>query len=158
MAQLGATEASRTAIGDHPSGSFRPLRVRNFRLFLLGQSLSQCGSWVQLVAQFWLAYELTGSGAALGWVTVATFAPILVLGPWTGPVADRLDKRRLLIVVQALAAGPAGALAAVVLTGALTVPLLYLLALGCGLVYAVENPTRRAFVAETWARRTSPTP
>ncbi len=68
------------------------MRERNFRLFLLGQSLSQCGSWLHLVAQSWLAYELIGSGTALGWVTVSTFAPILVLGPWAGSLADRQDK------------------------------------------------------------------
>jgi hypothetical protein len=61
------------------------LQVRNVRLFLAGQTAAQSGTWLQFVALAWLAGRLTGSGSALGWVAVAMFGPLLVLGPWTGP-------------------------------------------------------------------------
>jgi MFS family permease len=93
------------------------VQLRNFRLFLASQVASQSGTWLQFVALAWLADELTGSGAALGWVAVAMFGPLLVLGPWTGALADRVDKHRLLIATQLLIAGQATALGAVVLAG-----------------------------------------
>jgi len=137
--------ASPAPPSSHP---LRSLRVRNYRLFLVGQAASQCGTWLQLVALAWLVFELTGSGTALGWVTAATFGPILVLGPWTGMVADRVDKRALLLATQSLAGLQAAVLGALVITDWITVPMLYLLALAHGLLYAVENPARHAIVAE----------
>jgi MFS family permease len=124
------------------------LQVRNVRLFLAGQTAAQSGTWLQFVALAWLAGQLTGSGTALGWVTAATFGPLLVLGPWTGGLADRVDKHRLLIATQLLVAGQAAALGVVVLCGVDTVALVYGLTLGYGLFTAVETPVRRAFVAE----------
>lgn len=134
-----------------PTDRRHPLRSpqrRNFGLFLAGQVTSQSGTWLQFVALAWLAGELAGSGAALGWVAVATFGPLLVLGPWTGALADRVDKHRLLIATQLLVAGQAVTLGAVVLAGVSTVAWVYGLTLGYGLLHAVENPARRAFVAE----------
>lgn len=124
------------------------LQVRNFRFFLASQVAAQSGTWLQFVALAWLARELTGSGAALGWITAATFGPLLLLGPWTGALADRLDKHRLLIATQLLVAGQAAALGAVVLGGIDTVASVYGLTLGYGLLNAVEAPVRRAFLAE----------
>lgn len=121
---------------------------RNFRLFLASQVASQSGTWLQFVALAWLASELTGSGATLGWIAVATFGPLLVLGPWTGALADRVDKHRLLVATQLLVVGHAVALGAVVLTGVSTVTPVYGLTLGYGLLHAVESPVRRAFLAE----------
>jgi MFS family permease len=128
--------------------ALRALQLRNFRLFLASQITSQSGTWLQFVALAWLADELTGSGAALGWVAVATFGPLLVLGPWTGALADRADKHRLLIATQLLIAGQAAALGVVVFGGVASVAVVYGLTLGHGLLYAVETPVRRAFVAE----------
>jgi len=79
-----------------------------------------------------------------------------VLGPWAGALADRVDKHRLLAAAQLLAAVPAAVLGLLVLTGSLTASLLYGIALGCGLVYAVENPVRHAFVAELVEHRLIP--
>jgi MFS family permease len=124
------------------------LQFRNVRLFFAGQVAAQSGTWLQFVALAWLAGQLTGSGTALGWVTVAMFGPLLVLGSWTGALADRVDKHRLLIAAQLLLAGQAAALGAVVLTGVDTVASVYGLTLGYGLLLAVETPARRAFVAE----------
>jgi MFS family permease len=132
---------------DHPQ-TLRPLQLRNFQLFLAGRTASESGTWLQFVALAWLTDGLTGSGAALGWVAVATFGPLLVLGPWTGALADRVDKHRLLIATQVLIAGQAAALGAVALTGVASVVVLYGLTLVHGLLYAVETPARRAFVAE----------
>ena len=97
--------------------TFASLQHRNFRLFFTGQLISQVGNWLTLVAQTLLVLELTDSGVALGVLAAAQFGPILVLGPWAGLVADRSDKRRLLIVVQALAMGQSFLLAALAFSG-----------------------------------------
>lgn len=121
---------------------------RNFRAFLTSQAASQSGTWLQFVSLAWLAAELTGSGTALGWIAAATFGPLLVLGPLTGTLADRFDKHRLLIATQLLVVGQAAALGAVILTGTTDMTFLYGLALAFGLLHAVDNPLRRAFLAE----------
>jgi MFS family permease len=121
---------------------------RNFRFFLASQGALQAGTWLQFVALAWLASELTGSGAALGWVAVAIFGPLLVLGPWTGAFADRVDKHRLLIGAQLLVVGQAVALGALVLAGIAGMAWVYGLTLVYGMIHAVEAPVRRAFLAE----------
>ena len=82
------------------TGMFRSLRVRNYRLYASGQLVSLTGTWMQRVAQDWLVLELTNSGTALGIVTALQFGPSLLLGLWGGVLADRCDKRRLLLVTQ----------------------------------------------------------
>ena len=89
----------RTAFHD----TFKSLRVRNFRLFFTGQLISQVGNWLTLVAQTLLVLQLTDNGIALGALAAAQFGPVLLLGPWAGLVADRSDKRRLLLIVQTIA-------------------------------------------------------
>jgi MFS family permease len=121
---------------------------RNFRAFLTSQAVSQSGTWLQFVSLAWLTAELTGSGAALGWIAAATFGPLLVLGPLTGALADRVDKHRLLVGTQLLVVAQAVAFGAVILTGTTDMAFLYGLALAFGLLHAVENPVRRAFLAE----------
>jgi MFS family permease len=76
--------------------TFRSLQTRNFRLFFVGQLVSQAGTWMQTVAIVWVVLDLTDSGTALGLVTAAQFLPMLVLGPWTGLLTDRLDRHRLM--------------------------------------------------------------
>ncbi len=132
---------------DPRRASHRPQRL-NFRLFLVSQIASQCGTWLQFVAVAWLASGLTGSGAALGWIAVATFGPLLVLGPWTGALADRVDKQRLLMAAQLLMVGQALMLGALVLAGLDGLTWIYSLALIYGVIHAVEAPVRRAIVAE----------
>src|SRR5436309_12515897 len=94
--------------------TFRSLHVRNFRLFFGGQLISQIGNWLTLVAQTLLVLKLTDSGYALGGLAVAQFGPVLVFGAFAGLVADRSDKRRLLMIVQALAMLESFALATLV--------------------------------------------
>lgn len=128
--------------------TFRSLRERNFRLFFIGQTVSQIGTWVQSVALIWLVLQETRSGVALGVTTALQFLPVLLIGPWCGLLADRFDKRRLLLVTQAAAGLQALAMAVIVLAGADSLTLLYALTLVFGLITALDNPVRRAFVVE----------
>jgi MFS family permease len=79
---------------------FAALTVPNFRLYFAGQAVSLVGTWMQVVAQSWLVLQLTGSGTLLGLVAAAQFLPVLLLGPYGGLIADRADKRRLLMGTQ----------------------------------------------------------
>ena len=124
--------------------TFRSLRVRNFRLFFIGQFVSSVCLWMQQVAEMWLIAEITGSGAAVGLITVTHFGPVLLFGLWGGVVADRLDKRKILFVTQTLLGVIAAALAIVSATGGVTVGILYGFSAVTGLVQALDNPTRRA--------------
>jgi MFS family permease len=128
--------------------TFRSLRVRNFRLFFLGQGASMVGTWMQSVALVWLVLDRTGSGVALGVTTALQFAPVLVLSPFTGLAADRFDKRRLFLLTQAAAGLQAAAMAVLVLTGTETIPLIYALTFVFGVVTALDQPVRRALVVE----------
>lgn len=128
--------------------TFRALEVRNYRRFFAGQLVSVSGTWMQTVAQGWLVLKLTGSGVSLGLVTAAQFLPMLVLGPWTGLVADRADKRRLLMTTQAVAGALALLLGVLTLTGVVQLWMVYVLAVGLGLVNAFDMPVRQSFVFE----------
>ncbi len=128
--------------------TFRSLQYRNFRLFFRGQLISQVGNWLTLVAQTLFVLKLTDSGIALGVLAACQFGPILVLGPWAGLVADRSDKRRLLLIVQTLAMVQSFTLAALAATGSPPVGAIYLVAIFGGICMAFDNPTRRSFVVE----------
>jgi MFS family permease len=128
--------------------TFASLGHRNFRLFFTGQLISQVGNWLTLVAQTLLVLDLTDSGIALGVLAAAQFGPILVLGPWAGLVADRSDKRRLLVVVQAVAMGQSFLLAALAFSGDPPVGAIYAVAVLGGVCMAFDNPARRSFVVE----------
>ena len=86
------------------------LGVPNYRRYFAGQIVSVSGNWMQNVAEMWLIVQLTGSGAAVGFTAGLQFVPILLFGAWGGLIADRLPKRRVLMVTQALMALPALAL------------------------------------------------
>ena len=136
--------SARAAVGD----TFASFRRRGFRLFFAGQSISQVGNWLTLVAQTLLVLRLTGSGVALGLLAACQFGPVLVLGPFAGVVADRSDKRRLLLRVQSLAMLQSFALAALVAGGDPPVIAVYAVALAGGFCTAFDNPVRRSFVVE----------
>lgn len=135
-------------LGDAARSTFRSLHVRNFRLFFTGQLISQTGTWLTMVALTLLVLDLTDSGVAIGLLTATMFGPVLVIGAWAGSVADRSDKRTLLLRTQAASMARALVLAAVVLSGNESLPALYGLALVHGLITAFDNPARRAFVVE----------
>ncbi|MFT3855765.1 MAG: MFS transporter [Ilumatobacteraceae bacterium] len=129
--------------------TFSSFRFRNFRLFFMGQGISQVGNWLTLVAQSLLVLKLTdNNGFAVGLLTACQFAPVLMLGAWAGLVADRSDKRRLLVVVQAIAMLQSFALAALAFSGNPPVWSIYAVAFVGGLTTAFDNPARRAFVVE----------
>jgi MFS family permease len=128
--------------------TFRSLHVRNFRLFFGGQLISQIGNWLTLVAQTLLVLKLTDNGVALGVLAAAQFGPVLLLGAWSGLVADRSDKRRLLLIVQTIAMLQSFTLAALAFSGSPPVWSIYLVAMVGGVTVAFDNPARRAFVVE----------
>jgi MFS family permease len=124
------------------------MTVRNFRLYFVGQFVSATGTWMQAIAQMWLVLQLTGSGVALGVTTALQFTPMLVAGAWGGVIADRVDKRRLLIATQVLSGALALLLGSIVAFGVVELWMLYGLAFLLGCVTALDNPARRAFVVE----------
>lgn len=128
--------------------TFRSMSVRNYRLYFAGQLISTTGTWMQSIAQAWLVLQITGSGVALGLTVALQFTPVLLVGAWGGLVADRVDKRRLLIGTQAAAGVLALVLGAVTALGVVQLWMIFVLALGLGTVNALDNPARRAFVVE----------
>jgi len=137
-----------TAIRRATNETFRSLRYRNFRLFFTGQLISQVGNWLTLVAQTLLVLKLTDNGVALGGLAAAQFGPVLLLGPWAGLIADRSDKRRLLLIVQSFAMVQSFALAFVAFMDHPSVAAVYVIAVFGGIATAFDNPARRAFVVE----------
>ena len=133
-----------TGIGE----TFRSLHIRNFRLFFYGQFLSQTGTWMTMVAQTLLMLDLNGSGVLLGVLAACQFGPVLLLGAWSGTLADRYDKRRLLLITQAGAMLQSLVLGILVMTGRASVGLLLVMATVQGILTAFDNPSRRAFVVE----------
>jgi MFS family permease len=130
------------------SRMFVSLRVRNYRLFFIGQLVSNTGTWMQTVAQSWLVLQLTDSGTALGLTIGLQFLPILLFGMWGGLIADRVNKRRALVATQATYAALAVTLWALVATHSVELWMVYALAFALGCVTVVDLPTRQAFVTE----------
>jgi MFS family permease len=129
--------------------TFRSLRTRNYRLFFIGQTASQIGTWAQAIALGWLVLDLSdNSGLAVGTVTALVGLPTLVLGLWGGVAADRWDKRMLLLGAQVVQGLASGVLAVVVLTDSVQLWMVFVLAFVSGLAQAVDNPTRNAFIPE----------
>jgi MFS family permease len=127
---------------------FAALAVPNFRRYVSGQSLSLIGTWVETVAQALLVLKLTHSGTVLGLTTAARYAPILLLSPYAGLLVDRYSKRHVLLVTQAGLGLVSAALGAAVLTGDIRLWQVVVLAVLFGILSAVDNPARQAFVPE----------
>ncbi len=132
--------------------ALRALRHRNYRLFFTGQLISLTGTWMQSVAQAWLAYRLTHSAALLGIVGFAGQIPALLFSPAGGVIADRFARRQVLLVTQATSMLLALALAALTLSGRVTVPWILTLAALSGVVNAFDIPTRQAFAVDMVGR------
>jgi MFS family permease len=135
----------------HPA-TFAALAVPNFRRYVSGQSLSLIGTWVETVAQALLVLRLTHSGTILGLTTAARYAPILLLSPYAGLLVDRFPKRRVLLVTQIGLGLVSAALGAAVLTGDIRLWQVVVLAVLFGIISAVDNPARQAFVQEVVGR------
>jgi MFS family permease len=128
--------------------AIRALRSRHYRLFVSGQLISLVGTWMQMVAQSWLIYRLTGSAALLGLLGFAGQIPVFVLAPFGGVIADRVNRHRVLVTTQSAMMALAAALAALTLSGAVQVWHLFLLAWLLGIANAFDIPARQAFVVE----------
>jgi MFS family permease len=139
-------------LGSHsqfqPRQMISSLRQRNYRLFFFGQLISVIGTWMQTVAQSFLVLDLTHSGTQLGLTLAVRFLPIFVFGPLGGLFADRMDKRRVLLVTQTLSGLLAGAFAILIATGSIRLWIVYLLALALGFVNVFDNPARQSFISE----------
>ncbi|MCX5401793.1 MFS transporter [Streptomyces sp. NBC_00102] len=127
---------------------FAALRVRDYRTYWSTGLVSNIGSAMQSVALDWFVFDLTHSGTAVGWAAGLQFAPVLLFGLWGGVLADRYDRRTLLLWAQSLYAVQAVLLTVAVLSGHAPLWSLYLLSFGLGCVFTVENPARLSFVTE----------
>jgi MFS family permease len=127
---------------------FIALRNRNYRLFWYGQIVSLVGTWMQSVSQPWLVLLLGGSPLQLGTVLALQFAPAMVLAPLGGVLADRVDKRKVLMAAQVGAMAQAIVLFTLTVTGVVQIWHVMVLAAVLGLVSAIEMPVRQSFAAE----------
>lgn len=133
-------------------GIARSLHVRNYRLFAGGQVVSLTGTWMQRIAQDWLVLQLTNSGTALGVVTALQFAPTVLFSLWGGVLADRMDKRRLLLVTQSGLALCAAVLGLLAITNTVVYWHVLVLAALVGTIGALDTPARQSFVVEMVGR------
>ena len=132
--------------------SLRALRHRNYQLFFIGQLISLIGTWMDQVAESWLVYRLTGSALLLGTVAFASQIPVFLLAPLGGTIADRYNRRNILVITQSCQMVIALALAALTLTHIVTVWQIILLATAGGIVSAFDIPARQAFVVDMVSR------
>lgn len=128
--------------------TFAPLKNRNLRTYLSGQAVSLIGTWMQTTAQAWVVWKLTGSEAALGTIGMLTTLPYLILGPIAGTLADRWDRRRIIIITQAISMLLAFILTGLVWTETVQLWHLYLLATTLGTVGALDLPAAQAFIGD----------
>lgn len=130
------------------SSGFSVLRIRNFRLYLTGQTISQMGTWMQTVGMGWLVLKTTGSGGMLGLVTAVQYIPTLLLGAFAGALADRHSRTKILLTVQVLAGVVATFIGILVLTDSIHTWSLFVLAAVFGTITAFDMPVRGSFTYE----------
>lgn len=128
--------------------TFAALAVPNFRRYFAGQSISLVGTWMQTVAQSWLVLQLSGSPTVLGLVVAAQFLPVLLVGAYGGVLADRYDKRRLMMVTQSTMALLALGLGLLTQAHLIRLWMVVAFALALGIVNALDNPARQTLVPE----------
>ena len=155
MAQIDTTRPGATPPAPERSrlhDTIRSLRHRNFQLFFSGQLISLIGTWMQNVAQSWLVYRLTGSSLLLGTVSFAGQIPVFPMAPLAGMMADRWNRRTIVIITQTASMILAFILAALTLTKRITVWEIVLLAALLGVVNAFDIPARQSFLVEMVGR------
>jgi MFS family permease len=128
--------------------TFSSLSNPNYRKYFFGQTTSFVGTWMQMTAQSWLVFTLTHSATDIGFVVALQTLPVLLLGPYGGVVADRVDKRKLMVVLQTAMGVQAAILAVLSLTHVVTYLDVCVLAIVLGLNNAFENPSRQSFMME----------
>ena len=121
---------------------------RNFRLYLAGQLVSATGTWMNFTAMAWLVLKLTGSGTALGLSAALSFGPVLLFGAFGGVLADRFDKRRILMWTQAAYATVALTMSVLVFTDVVELWMVFVLAFTAGIVTSIDMPSRQSFYVE----------
>ncbi len=136
--------------------TFSSLDTHNYRLYFTGDLVSHVGGWMQTMAEAWLVLKLTGSGVAVGATFAFRFLPVLLFGLWGGVVADRFDRRHVLLVTQSVAALLAVVLWLIVLTDVVQVWMVFALAVGLGFVTVIDEPARQSFVEEMVGRERVP--
>lgn len=136
----------------NPPLPLRALRSRNFRLFFAGQLVSLIGTWMQMVAQAWLIYRLTGSAALLGLSGFASQIPVFLLAPLGGVIADRANRHQVIVVTQIAMMVLALILAALTLSGRIEVWHIFAIGALLGVANAFDIPARQAFVVEMVGR------
>ncbi len=132
------------------SRTFQSLQYPNFRLWITGNVVASTGTWMQRVAQDWLVLTVLtdGAGLQLGIVTALQFVPLLVLAPWTGALADRVNRRTLLQITQSMTGLLGLGLGLLVITESAELWMVYAFALAGGVAAAMDSPARQAFVSE----------
>ncbi|MEA2178686.1 MAG: hypothetical protein QOG77_1983, partial [Solirubrobacteraceae bacterium] len=133
-------------------GAFPALAIPNYRRYLTGQSVSLAGTWMQMTAQAWLVLTLSNSPSALGIIVALQTLPVLVLGPYGGVIADRVDKLRLMISLQSVMGVLALVLGLLTVTGEVRLWHVGVLAALLGVNNAFENPARQSFMLEMVGR------
>ena len=128
--------------------TFSSLKVRNFRLFMTGQAISMCGTWMQTIAISWLVLEISHSGTILGLSVAAQYLPILLFGAFGGVIADRFNKRKILFFTQSSLAILAAILSVIALTHHDNLDIIFVICALLGCVQVVDTPTRQSFVSE----------
>jgi MFS family permease len=128
------------------------LRVRNYRLYFWGQTISVAGTWMQSLALAFLVLQLSGSGTDLGLTAAIRLLPFVALGPLGGLIADRADKRRLLYFTQTASVLVAVLFAVLCATGTVTLTLVLLLSFAAGCLTVFDNPARQSLIAELVGR------
>jgi MFS family permease len=139
-----------------PESTFVAMRHHNFQLYFGGQLISNIGTWMQIIAQGWVVYQIGHSELTLGLVAFASAIPTLVISPWGGVVVDRVSRRNLLIMTQAGAMILAFALAVLTFTNVVKEWHVIVLAALLGVVNAFDAPARQAFVPEMVGKRDLP--
>jgi predicted MFS family arabinose efflux permease len=147
MPESGPVPGADAAPAAKGRSSFRALRSRPFRLYFGGQVVSASGSFLQQTAIGWLVFELTRSASDLGLVLAAGGIPSLLLGPWGGEVADRVDLRNLLLATQSLYCLLAALLWVLAAAGEASVAALVVIGVAGGIVQIADSPARQAFVS-----------
>jgi len=154
MASADTTDPARSAAASRSrfQDTIRSLRHRNFQLFFGGQLISLIGTWMQNVAQSWLVYRMTGSSLLLGVVSFAGQIPVFPMAPLAGMVADRWNRRTIVIITQTASMILAFVLAALTLSRRVTVWEVIVLAAFLGVVNAFDIPARQSFLVEMVGR------
>lgn len=127
---------------------FRALKYRNFRLFFAGQSVSLIGTWMQAIAMSWLVYRMTNSAFMLGVVGFSSQIPTFIVSPFAGPIADRFNRHKILVITQVLSMVQALLLAVLTLSGLIQVWHIIALGIFLGCINAIDIPARQSFVVE----------